>query len=61
MTVTPVPPRGFILVPNEKQREAWNGSEWVHYVVHADRFDRHLAPFTEALVEQVRVARMSPL
>ena len=32
-----------------------NGSESVHYVANADRFDRQLAPFTEALVEQVRV------
>lgn len=43
------------MTPNEKQREAWNGSESVFYVQNADRFDRHLAPFTEALVEQARV------
>jgi ubiquinone/menaquinone biosynthesis C-methylase UbiE len=43
------------MAPNEQQREAWNGSESVLYVMQADRFDRHLAPFTEALVEQVRL------
>jgi ubiquinone/menaquinone biosynthesis C-methylase UbiE len=42
------------MAPNEKQREAWNGSESVLYVENADRFDRHLAPFTEALLDQVR-------
>jgi ubiquinone/menaquinone biosynthesis C-methylase UbiE len=42
------------MAPNEKQREAWNGSESVFYVENADRFDRHLAPFTEALLEQAR-------
>lgn len=44
------------MAANEKQREAWNGTESVLYVEQADRFDRHLAPFTEALVEQVRLA-----
>ncbi len=43
------------MAPNEKQSEAWNGGESVHYVDHADRYDRQLAPFTEALLEQVRV------
>jgi ubiquinone/menaquinone biosynthesis C-methylase UbiE len=27
----------------------------VHYVDHADRYDRQVAPFTEALLEQVRL------
>ena len=40
---------------NEKQFEAWNGGESVHYVDHADRYDRQLAPFTEVLLEQVRL------
>lgn len=44
------------MAPNEKQFEAWNGGESVHYVDHAERYDRQLAPFTEALVEQVRLA-----
>ncbi|MGA8725352.1 MAG: methyltransferase domain-containing protein [Acidimicrobiales bacterium] len=42
--------------PNKKQFEAWNGGESVHYVDHADRYDRQLAPFTEALLEQVRLS-----
>lgn len=41
------------MAPNEKQFEAWNGGESVHYVDHADRYDRQLAPFTEALLAQV--------
>ena len=41
------------MAPNERQSEAWNGGESVHYVDHADRYDRQLAPFTEALLEQV--------
>lgn len=44
------------MAPNENQLEAWNGGESVHYVDHADRYDRQLAPFTEALLEQVRLA-----
>ncbi len=43
------------MAPNEKQFAAWNGGESVHYVDHADRYDRQLAPFTEALLEQVRL------
>ncbi len=43
------------MTPNEKQLEAWNGGESVHYVNHADRYDRQLAPFTEALLEQIRL------
>ena len=43
------------MAPNKKQLEAWNGGESVHYVDHADRYDRQLAPFTEALLEQVRL------
>jgi ubiquinone/menaquinone biosynthesis C-methylase UbiE len=42
------------VAPNQNQVHAWNGGESVHYVDHADRYDRQLAPFTEALVEQVR-------
>ncbi len=41
--------------PNKAQFEAWNGGESVHYVAHADRYDRQLAPFTEALLAQVRL------
>jgi hypothetical protein len=41
--------------PNLGQVEALNGGESVHYVSHADRYDRQLAPFTEALLEQARI------
>lgn len=41
--------------PNQGQTEAWNGGESVHYVSHADRYDRQLSPFTESLMRQVRV------
>ena len=37
---------------NERQAEAWNGPESSYFVEHADRFDRHLAPFTQALLER---------
>ena len=43
------------MAPNKRQLEAWNGGESVHYVDHADRYDRQLAPFTEALLDQVRL------
>ncbi len=43
------------MAPNKKQYEAWNGGESVHYVNHADRYDRQLAPFTEALLELIRL------
>jgi ubiquinone/menaquinone biosynthesis C-methylase UbiE len=43
------------MAPNEQQVAAWNGGESVHYVDHADRYDRQLAPFTEALLEQARL------
>ena len=35
---------------NERQAEAWNGSESVHYVEYADRYDLQLEPFTKALL-----------
>jgi SAM-dependent methyltransferase len=41
--------------PNQGQTEAWNGGESVHYVSHADRYDRQLAPFTEALLKHVHL------
>ncbi len=44
------------MAPNERRSEDWNGRESVHYVDHPDRYDRQLARFTEALVEQVRTA-----
>jgi ubiquinone/menaquinone biosynthesis C-methylase UbiE len=53
MLVTTNSLRGPIVAPNKKQSEAWNGGESAHYVDHADRYDRQLAPFTEALLEQI--------
>lgn len=41
------------MTPNETQSAAWNGGESVHYV---DRYDRQLAPFTDALLERIRLA-----
>jgi SAM-dependent methyltransferase len=38
--------------PNQGQLQAWNGGESVHYVTHADRYDRQLATFTTALVDR---------
>jgi ubiquinone/menaquinone biosynthesis C-methylase UbiE len=46
---------------NENQRAAWNGGESVHYVEHADRYDRQLAPFTDVLLEQVQLSPPSTL
>jgi SAM-dependent methyltransferase len=37
---------------NEQQVKAWNGGESVHYVDHADRYDRQLEPFALALLER---------
>ena len=39
---------------NQQQAEAWNGQESVHFVDHADRYDRQLEPFTQALLEWAR-------
>jgi ubiquinone/menaquinone biosynthesis C-methylase UbiE len=36
---------------NQQQAAAWNGAEAAHFVDRADRYDRHLEPFTEALLE----------
>jgi SAM-dependent methyltransferase len=41
--------------PNQQQFEAWNGSESVHYVDHADRYDRQLQPVTEAILGWARL------
>jgi SAM-dependent methyltransferase len=37
---------------NQRQAEAWNGPEAVHFVDHADRYDRQLEPFTRTLLDQ---------
>ena len=41
---------------NRGQVEAWNGGESVHYVSHADRYDRQLSNFTAALFEQAALS-----
>lgn len=43
------------MAANQQQVEAWNGGESVHYVDHADRYDRQLEPFTELLFEHARI------
>lgn len=43
------------MAANQQQSEAWNGAESTHYVDHADRYDRQLAPFTDALNERARL------
>ncbi len=40
---------------NQQQSEAWNGPESAHYVNHADRYDRQLAPFADALLDHARI------
>jgi len=42
--------------PNEGQVEAWNGGESVHYVSHADRYDRQLETFTTALLKRADIS-----
>jgi len=43
------------LPANQQQAEAWNGTEAAHWVDHADRYDRQLAPFGDALLERVQM------
>jgi ubiquinone/menaquinone biosynthesis C-methylase UbiE len=43
------------VVPNQQQSEAWNGAESMHYVDHADRYDRQLAPVTDALIARAGI------
>lgn len=41
--------------PNQGQFEAWNGGESVHYVTHADRYDRQLSRFGAAMAARAAV------
>jgi ubiquinone/menaquinone biosynthesis C-methylase UbiE len=43
-----------IQLANQRQAEAWNGAEAAHFVDYADRYDRQLEPFTQALLEWAR-------
>lgn len=44
------------MTANQQQSAAWNGPESRHYVDHADRYDRQLAPFTAAVLDRARPA-----
>ncbi len=44
--------QGTDMQANQGQSEAWNGAESVHYIDHALRYDRQLAPFTGAVLER---------
>lgn len=48
--------RGCVVKPNQQQSDAWNGPESVHYVDHADRYDRQLLPVTDVLFARAHVA-----
>lgn len=48
--------KGVALRSNQKQFEAWNGGESVHYVDHSDRYDRQLVPFSDALLTRAGLA-----
>jgi ubiquinone/menaquinone biosynthesis C-methylase UbiE len=41
------------MTANQRQSEAWNGSESAHWVDNADRYDRQVAPITDALLSCV--------
>ena len=41
---------GVAVATNQRMSEAWNGPESVHYVDHADRHDRQLAPITDLIL-----------
>jgi ubiquinone/menaquinone biosynthesis C-methylase UbiE len=45
------------MIPNQQQSEAWNGAESMHYVDQADRYDRQLAPVTDALIARAGIER----
>jgi SAM-dependent methyltransferase len=41
------------MTPNEAQREHWNSGESAHWVDHADRYDRQLQPFADAIFDSL--------
>ena len=41
--------------PNQQQSDAWNGPESAHYVDHADRYDRQMAPISDAIVGRAAI------
>ena len=40
---------------NQQQTEHWNGDESAHWVTHADRYDRQLAPFSDLLFDRLQL------
>jgi hypothetical protein len=45
-------------VTNEKRARDWKGDESAHWLVHEERFERTLAPFTDDLLTSA--ARFAP-
>jgi SAM-dependent methyltransferase len=44
-------------VTNEEQARYWNGDEAVHWLVHEERYERMLAPFTGHLLTAAAIGR----
>src|SRR5215207_2712496 len=44
-------------VTNEEQARYWNGDESAHWLVHEERYERMLAPFTDHLLTAAAIAR----
>jgi len=44
-------------VTNEEQARYWNGDEAVHWLVHEERYERMLAPFTDHLLTSAAIGR----
>jgi len=42
-------------VTNEEQARYWNGDEAVHWLVHEERYERMLAPFTDHLLTSAAI------
>src|SRR6266498_2623615 len=44
-------------VTNEEQARYWNGDESAHWLVHEERYERMLAPFTGRLLSAAAIGR----
>jgi SAM-dependent methyltransferase len=44
-------------VTNQEQARYWNGGEAAHWLVHEERYERMLAPFTNHLLDAATIAR----
>ena len=42
---------------NEEQARYWNGDETAHWLVHEERYERLLAPFTDHLLTSAAIGR----